>query len=620
MISPESIQTLRETVRLSDLMREDCELKRSGSRWVCCCPIHAERTPSCFVNDESNTFHCFGCGASGDAISYVMKVKGLPFSEALEYLAAKFGVELVRVRRDGGVVAPRDDRGKGDLLRALAEAQRYFRWNLERAPDAVRDYIKTRGISAEAVEAFGVGFAPLRSEGLLTVLRKKEITDEVAIAAGLMKRDQSGQLRPAFRGRLLFPIVSERNQIIGFGGRIIPSLFSDGRERPKYLNSLESPVYQKHKTLYGLPLATRAIRERGEVYVVEGYLDVIGLWQVGVRHVVACCGTALTAQHGERLARLARRITLLFDGDDAGRAAAARSFKTVVDLPVDVWSSFLPEGEDPDDVAKRLGMGTDTYLAGLSRRSLLSAFIDEQIRRHGGEEAIGPFGRASIGEEVNGVLAQVSRDVVRYELIREAASRLRTDAALLGSVGGGVALPRVAEARPAVTTTEKGEGSADDAGQRLYLSAVEQQLLMAVMGRWESLPAVVLADPEVCGALGPSVLEFITALRDIAAGVVAEHERVARVKDLLRARGKEWIALWRRAREMVSAPGVELDKWYDDVVMSCRRHRLTLVSRELEREIERSITEEERTALMGKKLVIRRQLEQLALPRSSKEL
>lgn len=618
MISPESIQTLRETVRLSDLMREDCELKRSGSRWVCCCPIHAERTPSCFVNDESNTFHCFGCGASGDAISYVMKVKGLPFSEALEYLAAKFGVELVRVRRDGAVVAPRDDGTKSNLLRALAEAQRYFRWNLDHAPDAVRDYIKTRGISAEAVEAFGIGFAPLRGDGLLTVLRKREITDEVAIAAGLVKRDQSGQLRPAFRGRLLFPIVSERNQIIGFGGRIIPSLFSDGRDRPKYLNSLESPVYQKHKTLYGLSLATRAIRERGEVYVVEGYLDVIGLWQVGVRQVVACCGTALTAQHGERLARLARRITLLFDGDAAGRTAAARSFKTVVDLPVDVWSSFLPEGEDPDDVAKRLRSETDSYLAGLPRRSLLSAFIDEQIRRHGGEEAIGPFGRASIGEEVREVLAHVSRDVVRYELVREAASRLRIDAALLGSPAGGGA--RVAEPQSSAAPDKREGMPMDDAGQRLSLSAVEQQLLMAVMGGWETLPAVVLADPEVCGALSPSVLEFLTSLRDIVAGEKGESERVARVKQLLRALGKEWIALWRRAREMVSAPGVDLEKWYEDVVVSCRRHRLSLVSRDLEREIERAVSDEERTALMGEKLAIRRQLDQLALPRSPKEL
>lgn len=610
MISPESIQTLREKVRLSELMREDCELKRSGSRWVCCCPIHAERTPSCFVNDETNTFYCFGCGASGDAISYVMQAKGLPFSEAIEYLAAKFGVELVRIRRDGAVVAPREDKGKTDLLQALVEAQRYFRWSLERAPVEVHDYIKTRRISAEAVEAFGLGFAPLRGDGLQTLLRKRGINEEIAIGAGLLKRDQSGQLRPAFRGRLLFPILSERNQIIGFGGRIIPSLFSDGRDRPKYLNSLESPVYQKHKALYGLTLATRAIRERGEVYVVEGYLDVIGLWQVGVRHVVACCGTALTPQHGERLARLARRITLLFDGDDAGRTAAARSFKTVADLPVDVWSSFLPEGEDPDDVARRCGIETGSYLAGLPRRSLLSAFIDEQIRRHGGEEAIGPFGRASIGEEVKGVIAQVSRDVVRYELIREAASRLRIDAALLSSAVG----------RGTTASARQSDPSRDSAEHDPSLTAVEQQLLLAVMGRWETLPGVVLLDPEVCGALSPVVLEFVGSLRDIVTRTSEDSERVAMVRQLLRSRGKEWIALWRRARTMMAAPGVDLEKWYDDVVVSCRRYRLALVSREIEREIERSVCDEERTVLMGKKLSIRRQIDQLALPRSGKEL
>lgn len=609
MISPESIQNVRERVRLSDLMREECDLKRSGSRWVCCCPFHGERTPSCFVNDDTNTFHCFGCGESGDAISYVMRSKGFAFAESVEYLAAKAGIDLVRIGREGKAAHSPDHERKEQLVRALTEAHRYFRWCYERAPEVVQSYIMSRGLTPAAVDAFGIGFAPVGGDSLVSWLRKAGVSDDVAVISGLLKRDQSGQLRPSFRGRLQFPIVSERNQVVGFGGRLVPALYTDGRERPKYINSLESPLYRKHKTLYGLPVAMRAIRERGEVYVVEGYLDVVGLWQVGVRNVVACCGTALTSEHGDRLARLVRRVVLLFDGDDAGRVAAARAFKTVANLAVDVWVSFLPEGEDPDDLARRLGAGTEDFLSALPRRSLLSAFLDEQFRRHGGEDMTGPVARSAIGEEIRQVLAGVTRDVVRHDLEREAASRLRIDPGLmaLGGRTDGI------ESRDRVSSEEGGRWvEMPSETSRGRLTAVEQQLLLAVMAQWETLPAVVLADPRVCGVMSPSVLEFLGELR----AVVAEEsgrdaEKRARVKDVLRSRGGEWIELWRRSRTMAAASGTDPTKWYDDCVRACRRQQMVGVLIEIERQIEQSNDESARAVLLGRKLDMRRQLDRL---------
>jgi DNA primase len=620
MISPESIQTLRDTVRLIDIMREDCDLKRSGSRWVCCCPFHAERTPSCFINEDQNSYHCFGCGASGDAIGYVMSAKGLAFAEALEFLAAKYGITLVHVSRDGSAVRGEDRRAKGELERALSEGQRFFRWCLERAPDEVRSYLSSRGITEEAIQAFGIGFAPVRGEGVLPWLRKANISDEVGITVGLLKRHESGQLIPAFRGRIIFPIISERNQVIGFGGRIVPSLFSDDRDRPKYLNSVETPLYRKHKTLYGLPLAMRAIRERGEVIIVEGYLDVIGLWQAGVRHVVACCGTALTPDHAERLARLVRRLVVIFDGDDAGRGAAARAFKTIADVPVDVWASFLSDGEDPFDVARRLNGGTADYLDSLPKRSLLSAFIDDHIRRAGGEESLGPVARSSLSEQVREVLSTVSRDVVRHELIREAASRLRIDPNLLNP---GLPKPQIAQAaaRAEEGEVESSQGESTDSSDLSGgLTGLEQQLLIAVMGRWETAPALVLSDPDVCAALSGKVVEFIETLHRIAKDDAGDSEKGARVKQELRRRGKEWIALWRKAFAMASDPGADLDKMYQDCAWSCRRQRLGEVAREVELEIARAESDEERAILFGRKLAIRRQLDQCALPRPGKSL
>jgi hypothetical protein len=328
----------------------------------------------------------------------------------------------------------------------------------------------------------------------------------------------------------------------------------------------------------------------------------------------------LTPDHSERLARLVRRLVVIFDGDDAGRGAAARAFRTIADVPVDVWASFLSDGEDPFDVARRLGGDTADYLDSLPKRSLLSAFIDDQIRRAGGEEALGPVARSSLSDQVREVLSTVSRDVVRHELIREAASRLRIDPHLLNP---GLPKPQIgqAAARDMAGEAELMQGEASVSTELSGgLTGLEQQLLIAVMGRWETTPALVLSDPDVCAALSGEVVEFIEILYRIAKKDGSESEKGACVKQELRRRGKDWIDLWRKAFAMASDPGADLDRMYQDCAWSCRRQRLGEVAREVELDIARAKSDEERAILFGRKLAIRRQLDQCALPRSGKSL
>jgi hypothetical protein len=311
-------------------------------------------------------------------------------------------------------------------------------------------------------------------------------------------------------------------------------------------------------------------------------------------------------------------LVVIFDGDDAGRGAAARAFRTIANVPVDVWASFLSDGEDPFDVARRLNGGTADYLDSLPKRSLLSAFIDDQIRRAGGEESLGPVARSSLSEQVREVLSTVSRDVVRHELIREAASRLRIDPHLLNP---GLPKPQVGQAAARAVEVESSQGeSSYSSDLSVGLTGLEQQLLIAVMGRWETAPALVLSDPDVCAALSGKVVEFIETLYHIGKEDGAEQEKGPRIKQELRRRGKDWINLWRRAFAMASDPGADLDKMYQDCAWSCRRQRLGEVAREVELEISRAESDEERAILFARKLAIRRQLDQCALPRSGKSL
>ncbi len=325
-----------------DLVGEHVKLKRSGRNFVGLCPFHNEKTPSFNVNPERQMFKCFGCGEGGDVFSFVMKREGLGFVEAMRHLAERAGIDTA-----GRIGGNRDaDQQKAQLLRVNEWASKVFRSQL--AHDALgaacRGYLERRGISAAMVERFDLGCALDSWDALLRRAAQSEVSEDLLLTAGLVARSQRTQnLFDYFRNRLMFPIRGTNGKVIGFGGRTL------GDDRAKYLNSPETPAFSKGRNLYGAFEAHKAILEKRQAIVVEGYTDAIMAHQQGVENVVAVLGTALTRDHIHLLRRYADEVVLIFDGDEAGQRSADRSLDLFVEEEMKVRLATMPEGKDPFD-------------------------------------------------------------------------------------------------------------------------------------------------------------------------------------------------------------------------------------------------------------------------------
>ncbi|WP_019558730.1 DNA primase [Thioalkalivibrio sp. ALE12] len=347
------IDELLERSDIVEVIQRRVSLKKAGREFAACCPFHGEKTPSFYVSPQKQFYHCFGCGAHGTAISFLMEYENLSFPEAVEQLAEQAGLEVPR--EAGG-----DDKREAHapLYEALNAAADYYVQQLRQTPKAV-EYLKNRGIDGTTARDYQIGWAP--PSGLIEAL-KPRFTPQQLVDAGLAARRDDGGIRERFRARIMFPIRDRRGRITGFGGRLI----EDGE--PKYLNSPESEVFHKGQTIYGLFEARKAGTRLDDIVVVEGYMDVVGLARAGFRRAVACMGTALTRAHLDSLFRQVSRITLCFDGDAAGRRAAWRSLAEA--LPAiqglrEVRVLFLPEGDDPDSLVLRDGLaGWEERLAG----------------------------------------------------------------------------------------------------------------------------------------------------------------------------------------------------------------------------------------------------------------
>ncbi|MDA8391064.1 MAG: DNA primase [Gammaproteobacteria bacterium] len=321
-------------------------LRKAGKDHKACCPFHEERTPSFTVSATKQFYHCFGCGAHGTAITFLMEYERLGFVEAVTELARRAGLDLPE---EGAPVRPAGP----DLRPVLADASRYFQEALRRHPAAGRahDYLKGRGVTGSIAKTFHLGYAPAAWDGLASALSQYD--GKTLERAGLViARDQGGYY-DRFRDRIMFPIEDLQGRVIGFGGRVLD------RGEPKYLNSPETVLFHKGRELYGLPQAVKAIERERRVVVVEGYMDVIALAQHGITHTVATLGTATTREHLERLFRLCPEVVFCFDGDRAGRDAAWRALEQALSVLRDgrqVTFLFLPEGEDPDTLVRREGL------------------------------------------------------------------------------------------------------------------------------------------------------------------------------------------------------------------------------------------------------------------------
>ena len=412
-IVAEDVARVREATDIVQLISSTVALRKAGRRWQGLCPFHTENTPSFSVNAEEGLYYCFGCRASGDAITFVRETEGLDFVASVEVLAARAGITL---RYDNKGEAAQSGRRK-QLIGAAAAAVEWYHERLLSHPDAgaARGYLRSRGMSGEEVRAFKLGWAPDAWSALSRALRE-QASLEVLTDAGLAYRNKRGSLTDTFRSRLLFPVFDVRGDPVGFGGRVLPG--ADGPAGPKYKNTPESALYVKSRLLYGLNWAKDAIVRSGEVVVCEGYTDVIGLHAAGLPQAVATCGTALTEHHVRTLSRFTKRVVLAFDADAAGSAAAERIYQWESAYSLDVYVADLPPGSDPDDLARRCPEDLRGLVA--AARPFLAYRIDRALAR--GNMATAE-GRVRAADAALAVVDEHPSEIVRDQYLMDVADR-----------------------------------------------------------------------------------------------------------------------------------------------------------------------------------------------------
>ena len=346
MIPKSFIQDLLNRLDIVDVVERYVPLKKAGANFVACCPFHNEKSPSFTVSQAKQFYHCFGCGAHGTAIGFVMEHAGLGYVEAIEELARSVGLDVPHERPAAGEafqkIAP-------DLYEVMQTATRYYREQLKQSQRAI-DYLKKRGLSGEIAAKFGIGYAPDGWQNLASAF--PDYQSDALTETGLVIAGDDGKRYDRFRDRIMFPIINVRGQVIGFGGRVLD------KGEPKYLNSPETPLFEKGRELYGLFQAQKAIRGGQQVLVVEGYMDVVALAQLGVEYAVATLGTATTPYHVQKLLRLTEHIVFSFDGDKAGQKAAWRALENALPYLQDgkrISFLFLPVEHDPDSFIREFG-------------------------------------------------------------------------------------------------------------------------------------------------------------------------------------------------------------------------------------------------------------------------
>jgi DNA primase len=417
-IPKQFIDDLINRIDIVELIDERVPLKKAGKDYKACCPFHDEKTPSFTVSADKQFYHCFGCGAHGTAIGFLMEYDRLAFPEAVEELARRAGIEVPHEAR-AAVTQPQTG---PDLFELLREAARFYRQQLREHPDAPKaiDYLKGRGVSGEIARDFELGLAPEGWDHLARALGKDAETREALVTAGLAVKKEGGGYYDRFRARVMFPIHDHRGRIVGFGGRIMD------KGEPKYLNSPETPLFHKGRELYGLYRARDVIKKENRVLVVEGYMDVVALAQFGIDFAVATLGTATTREHLERLFRHAPEVVFCFDGDRAGREAAWRALEvalTVVHEGRQVSFLFLPEGEDPDTLVRK--EGAEAYRARIQSALSLPDFLFQSLAK---QVDLGRLdGRARLVELARPLLARVPPGVLHEMLLARLAELSQMD-------------------------------------------------------------------------------------------------------------------------------------------------------------------------------------------------
>ena len=358
-----------------ELIDSRVRLKKAGKNYQACCPFHNEKSPSFTVSQEKQFYHCFGCGAHGNAIGFVMEYDGLEFPDAIEELASMQGMQVPREQSIGGSANSQPAVSK-DLFELMNQIARFYESNLKSAPHAV-EYLKGRGLTGEVVKRFNIGYAPSDWDQVRRRFGASRDHEQLLISGGmLITRDNGPGSYDRFRDRIMFPIRDKRGRVIGFGGRVL------GDGTPKYLNSPETPIFHKGRELFGLYEVKQAHKDPRRILVVEGYMDVVALGQYDIDYAVAALGTATTSDHIHTLFRTTAEVVCCYDGDNAGREAAWRALDNALPHLQDgreLKFVFLPDGEDPDSLVRKIGK--EGFEALLDEAQPFADFMFQRLRR-----------------------------------------------------------------------------------------------------------------------------------------------------------------------------------------------------------------------------------------------
>jgi DNA primase len=416
LIPDSFIDELLARVDIVDVIERRVPLKKAGREWTACCPFHNERTPSFYVSPAKQFFHCFGCGAHGSAVKFLMDYERLEFPDAVEELAQTVGLT---VPREGGRdAAPRED--KTDLYALLDAAAGWYEGELPRNADA-QAYCRKRGLDAETIKRFRLGWAPAGYDGVIKALGNTPRRMELLNEAGMVASSERGSKYDRFRERLMFPILDRRGRVIAFGGRVLSS-----EQSPKYLNSPETPLFHKGRELFALWQVKQANANLVRIVVVEGYMDVIALHQAGLPIAVATLGTATTPEHTEVLFRAAPDVVFCFDGDRAGRAAAWKALESALPRLRDgrqAYFLFLPDGEDPDSLVRK--EGREGFEKRIKEAMPLSDYFFNELSHDVDMASLD--GRARLAERARPLIAKLPdgafRDLMAQELEKRSGAR-----------------------------------------------------------------------------------------------------------------------------------------------------------------------------------------------------
>ena len=453
LISTESLERVKQTADIVEVISAHTDLRRQGARWVGLCPFHEERTPSFSVDAQEKLYHCFGCGVGGDVIKFVEEKEGLGFAEAVELLADRYGVELEREREDPRAEARRRQRRRlEELLARTASFYAGYLWESSEAAKA-REYLAERGLGEEVLRGFGVGYAPSAWDKVLVRGQRAGFAVDELRGVGLVQRGRGGGEYDRFRSRIMFPIRDRRGRVLGFGGRAMRS-----DQGAKYVNTAETDFFHKSKMLYGIDLAKAAIARAGRAVVVEGYTDVLALHQAGVEEAVGVMGTAITDDQVAALSGMVEEVVLALDADSAGQEAMLRAQRVAAGRKMRLRVAAMPAGEDPAEMIAAEG-GAERF------RALVEGAVDLPAFQIGlvldGADVSSPAERDRALSEAAPILAGMGETASRDDLVRQVAERLDLEPAMVmgrlvaarPSSGGEAAPPAAArngaaEARP----------------------------------------------------------------------------------------------------------------------------------------------------------------------------